>query len=255
MAASATYTETRATPTLPNVCPASAASYTDEELMAPFRSGAKPGVAERVLTPDASTNRVSAASVNAHIDSLRSGSNPVLPPLPEVMVSDGTPSGKTPETLMAERVSQDEAVYTRIKDEYCYYEARYKYALDQFLRAATSGTASNNAMARGALERTKQLNLRLNTVLEVLSALAKERVGRTNELKTSIDVRNDSINTRRAKLQANFDMLSKDDAIISTQREMVRYTEEKNKYNTNQIALWAAANVVALGVIFYVYRS
>jgi hypothetical protein len=92
-------------------------------------------------------------------------------------------------------------------------------------------------------------------VLEVLSALAKERVGRTNELKTSIDVKNESINTRRAKLQANYDMLSKDDAIIRTQREMVRYTEEKNTYNTNQIALWAAANVVALGVIFYVYRT
>jgi hypothetical protein len=156
---------------------------------------------------------------------------------------------------MAERVAQDEATYTRIKEEYCYYEARYKYSLDQFLRAATSGTAGNNAAARGALARTKQLNLRLNTVLEVLSALAKERVGRTNELKTSIDVKNESINTRRAKLQANYDMLSKDDAIIRTQREMVRYTEEKNTYNTNQIALWAAANVVALGVIFYVYRT
>jgi hypothetical protein len=255
MAAAAAYTENRATPTLPNVCPAGADSYTDEELLAPFRSGGKPGVAERVLTPDSSTNRVNASAVNAHIDSLRSGSNPVLPPLPEVLVSDGTRSGKTPETLMAERVAQDEATYTRIKEEYCYYEARYKYSLDQFLRAATSGTAGNNAAARGALARTKQLNLRLNTVLEVLSALAKERVGRTNELKTSIDVKNESINTRRAKLQANYDMLSKDDAIIRTQREMVRYTEEKNTYNTNQIALWAAANVVALGVIFYVYRT
>jgi len=255
MAAAAAYTENRATPTLPNVCPAGADSYTDEELIAPFRSGGKPGVAERVLTPDSSTNRVNASAVNAHIDSLRSGSNPVIPPLPEVLVSDGTKSGKTPETLMAERVAQDEATYTRIKEEYCYYEARYKYSLDKFLRAATSGTAGNNAAAQGALARTKQLNLRLNTVLEVLSALAKERVGRTNELKTSIDAKNESINTRRAKLQANYDMLSKDDAIIRTQREMVRYTEEKNTYNTNQIALWAAANVVALGVIFYVYRT
>lgn len=255
MATAAKYTENRATPTLPNVCPIGADSYTDEELIAPFRSGGKPGVAERLLTPDASTNRVSAAAVNAHIDSLRSGSNPVLPALPEVLVSDGTQSGKTPETLMAERVAQDEATYTRIKEEYCYYEARYKYSLDQFLRSATSGTASSNVAARSALARTKQLNLRLNTVLEVLSALAKERVGRTNELKTSIDVKNESINTRRSRLQANYDMLSKDDAIIRTQREMVRYTEEKNAYNTNQIGLWAAANVVALGVIFYVYRS
>jgi hypothetical protein len=35
----------------------------------------------------------------------------------------------------------------------------------------------------------------------------------------------------------------------------VRYTQEKNNYTSNQIALWGALNVVALGVIFYVYRN
>ena len=253
--AASQYMSNRATPTLPNVCPVPKASYTNDELMALFHTGTRGGVADRVLIPDAATNRVSASAINAHIDSLRTGAEPVIPLPPTIMVSDGTPSGKTPETLMLERVAQDEAVYTRIKEEYCYYEARYKYSLEQFLRAATSGTATNNTAALAILETTKTLNLRLNTVLEVLSALAKERVGRTNELKTSIDTKNDSINSRREKLQANYDMFSKDDAIIRTQREMVRYTEEKTRYNTNQIGLWAAANVVALGVIFYVYRS
>jgi hypothetical protein len=50
-------------------------------------------------------------------------------------------------------------------------------------------------------------------------------------------------------------MLQKENAIITTQREMVRFTEEKNNYTANQIAAWAAANVVAIGVIFYVYRN
>jgi hypothetical protein len=56
-------------------------------------------------------------------------------------------------------------------------------------------------------------------------------------------------------VRKGYGILNRDNAAILAQKEMVRYTEEKNAYNTNQIAVWAAANVVALGVIFYVYRS
>jgi predicted oxidoreductase (fatty acid repression mutant protein) len=49
--------------------------------------------------------------------------------------------------------------------------------------------------------------------------------------------------------------LNKDNAIVTTQREMVRYTEEKNAYTANQIAVWTALNVVTLGAILFVYRN
>ena len=48
---------------------------------------------------------------------------------------------------------------------------------------------------------------------------------------------------------------SNDNVILNTQREMVRFTEEKTAYTSNQIAVWIALNAVALGAIFYVYRN
>jgi hypothetical protein len=50
-------------------------------------------------------------------------------------------------------------------------------------------------------------------------------------------------------------MLNNDNAIIMTQKESVRYTQEKNNFNSNQIAMWTALNVVALAGIYYVYKA
>ena len=251
---SSTYMESTSGSSIPSVCPAPQASYTEAELATPFLwPGNKPGVATASLTPDPRTNRPTAAAVATYVNGLISSGT--LPSLPTSPVSNPTGSGSTPETNMQAFVAQDVATRANLKDEYCYYEARYRHALKRFLEKATSGVATNNAEALTLLATTKALNLKLNSVLEVMNYLAQQRVARTNELKTSVETSNTAINTRLTEMQRNYALLSSDDAIIRTQREMVRYTEEKNAFNGNQISLWAAANVVAIAVIFYVYRS
>ena len=64
-----------------------------------------------------------------------------------------------------------------------------------------------------------------------------------------------NINGKLKSLTKTYNMLNSDDAIVTTQKEAIRYTTEKNNYTSNQIAVWAALNIVALGTIFYVYRS
>jgi phosphate uptake regulator len=73
--------------------------------------------------------------------------------------------------------------------------------------------------------------------------------------KTNIDAQNVDINKKLVQLQAGYDLLNKDDALLTTQKEMVRYTEEKNNFTNNRIAVWTALNVLALGAIFYVYQK
>jgi hypothetical protein len=254
MATAPTNTYTTAPPQNPldAVCPPQG-SYTTTDLSALFMwPGNKPGVAATMLTPNRTTNRPDAATVTAHVDKLVT--DKTLPELPTLPVSTGD-SGTTDEANMKAFIDQDAKVRENLRNEYCFYEARYKYALGKFLEKATSGVASNNSEALALLETTKTLNMRVNTVLEVMKELANRRVQRTNDLKSSIDTSNTTINERLAKMRSNYALLSSDDAIIRTQREMVRYTEEKNRFNANQISLWAAANVVALAVIFYVYRN
>ncbi len=204
------------------------------------------GVASDALLPDAS-GRVPTAQIAAHVSALTAAG--VLKPRPKA------PVGSDMETQMRALVDNDAELYTRLQEEYCFYESRYQVALKKFLKDATSRDPAANAAAQVMLRNTKTLNVRVNGVLEVMNYLASSRVSVVNENKDDINLRNADVNKKLDKLRAVYSMLSKDNATILAQKEMVRYTEEKNNYTTNQIALWAAANVVALAAIFYVYRN
>ena len=211
--------------------------------MKPFNGG----VSSDTLVPDATTGRVTVSALQAHVSALTAAG--VLKPRPTQTV------GRDKETDMMKLVTNDSEVYNRLRTEYCYYEQRYKYAFKRFLTLATSRDVADNRAAETQLRNTKLLNIRLNSVLEVMNYLAAARVPTVDSNKTDINRTNAEINEKLTRLRTNYDMLQKENAVILTQKEMVRYTEEKNNYTANQIAAWAAANVVAIGVIFYVYRN
>jgi hypothetical protein len=228
------------------VCPEPPASYSDDELMKPFVGG----VASDTLVPDASTGRVPVGAIAAHVASLSAlKSDGALKPRPIRRV------GSDIETDMDTLVANDAALYNKLSEEYCYYEGRYRFALKKFLTLATSRNPTDNGRARALLENTRRLNIRVNSLLEIMNYLAQERVVAVNANKADINSRTAVLNTRLADMRKGYAFLSSENAVITAQKEMVRYTEEKNNYTSNQIALWTAANIVALGVIFYVYRS
>jgi hypothetical protein len=227
----------------PRVCDPPASSYTDAELMTMFTGG----VASDSLVPDSTTGRISVATLQAHISALTAAG--VIKARPTQAV------GTDKETDMMKLVADDAELYSKLQREYCFYEQRYKYAFKKFLELSTSRVAADNRAAQVMLQNAKRLNLRVNGVLEVMNYLASSRVEVVNANKDDINRRNALINDKLTRLRSNYSLLNRDNAVILTQREMVRYTEEKNNYTANQIGLWAAANIVALGVIFYVYRN
>ena len=228
---------------LSSVCPPPADFYNEGELLTMFKNG----VASDNLVPDSATGRIPVAQLAAHVEQLE-GSG-ILKKRPEVKVGMGY------ETNMDDLIKQDGELFNKVNDEYCYYEQRYRYSLREFLKKATSRVQSDNAAAQVALQNTKLLNMRLNGVLETMNYLAASRVDMVNQNKEAINKYNKNINDKLASLKSTYDMLNKSNAIVRTQKEAVRYTEEKNNYTTNQVSIWAALNVLALATIFYVYRN
>ncbi len=227
----------------PDVCPVGPSSFTDDELMAVFQNG----IMSDSYTPDASTNRIAVANLQNHLRTLETSG--VLPARPTRIVGYDT------ETDMDGLVDNDSSTYKKIQEEYCFYEQRYKYSLRQFLTLATSRNDADNASAQRMLTITVRLNRRLNFVIEMMNYLAQVRVDLVNTNKTDINERNRKINDNLSKLNNTYTQLTRDDVIIKTQKEMIRYTTEKNNHITNQISLWASLNILALATIFYVYRS
>jgi hypothetical protein len=206
------------------------------------------GVASDSLIPDESSGRVPAAMIASHVQTLIGSGIIKARPMRTI-------AGGGQETDTDALKSQDAELHMKLQQEYCYYEQRYRYALKNFLYKATSRNATDNPEAQRLLSDTKTLNIRLNSVLEVMNYLTQDRVTLVNSNTTQANKANTSINNKLDTLNKTYKMLNNDNAIINTQKESVRYTQEKNNYNSNQIALWTALNVVALAGVYYVYKS
>jgi hypothetical protein len=228
----------------PTVCAPPQQFYSPADLMEVFREG----VASEQLVPDPSTGRISNSVLAAHVNRLMQSG--VIRRRPTVNVADAEV-----ETNITAMIQVDTEMYERLQREYCHYEQRYRYALKEFLKLATSRNAADATAAQTMLANTKTLNLRLNSLLEIMNYLAASRVSEVNMNKTAVNNYNRTISERLDKLKKSYSYLTQENVIVKTQKEAVRYTQEKNNYTSNQIALWAAMNVVALGVIFYVYRN
>jgi hypothetical protein len=228
----------------PNICPPPPDYYTDADLLKKMEGG----VASDSLVPDESSGRVSAALVGSYVQTLVGSGT--IKDRPMRTIAGG---GKETDTDALK--TQDAELHTKLRKEYCYYEQRYRYCLKNFLFKATSRNANDNPEAQRLLGDTKMLNIRLNSVLEVMNFLTQDRVELVNSNTAKANEANTSINSKLDTLNKTYRMLNNDNAIISTQKESVRYTQEKNNYNSNQIALWTSLNVVALAGIYYVYKS
>jgi hypothetical protein len=100
-----------------------------------------------------------------------------------------------------------------------------------------------------------QLNQKLNNLLEVVAYVTESRVSKINSNKGFINEGNRTINKRLEELKSQYNLLSRDNAQIETQKEMVKYTKEKNEHVMNQITVFAALNAFAIGAVFAIYKA
>ncbi len=160
------------------------------------------------------------------------------------------PGGLYSQTDLTSMQSQDAALVNNLKSEYCHYYSRYKYSLTTFL----SMMSSDPTTAKTWLEAAITLNKRLNALVELVDYLAKSRI---SFIQGSVNIIND-LNTQLSgvqdELNGSYRVLTQDNAIITTQKEMIKYTLQKNNHISNQISLWATLNILAIATIFVVYR-
>jgi hypothetical protein len=229
----------------PDLCPATGGTFTLVQLTKNFDGG----IATTNLTPDATTNRIPVSQLQTYVAGLtQKGIVPKHSPKPDSRT-------KSMETDMDKLLNDDSAFFVKVREEFCYYEARYKFALRRFLELATTLDNSNNDAARQMLNISTQLNQKLNNMLEVMSYITDNRVSFINSNKTSINTSNAKINQRLNELKNQYGLLSRDNAAIETQKEMVRYTKEKNDYTVNQIALFTSLNALAIAAVYAIYRG
>ena len=142
------------------------------------------------------------------------------------------------------------------KAEYCHYYARYKYWLNaalDIIKNATSGTLAN--VADTELTKAAEFNTRLIDFTMILNTLANTMSQRTGALASQTNDLNSEIASNFQKLQAQADILKSEAPAAELKRRMVDFTKEKAKATNNLLSLYFFLDVVALGMLFYVYKA
>lgn len=206
----------------------------------------------RIDMTDASGTTIKPAALTSHVATLLRNKSATAPATLD-------PDNMDPASTFKEKSA---IVRSNIEKEYCFYHKRYMFILREVLTSASSPTAlTGTAAADYALQKTNAgiINSKLNQILQVMQELIKVRntslnnyysssAGGVNQLNTDLDAMRTTLNTHSTQLQSK--SLETD-----VQSAMIDYTIEKNSSSRNLLAVYGFMNIVAIGMLFYLYRS
>jgi hypothetical protein len=141
--------------------------------------------------------------------------------------------------------------------EFCFYQNNYFYALNNFLSFySTASTSTSGAVNLNTWQQTAlTLNQKVNTIIVMINYLANQNVANLRTLQGQLNTQNGAISTSTASLLAQGQILNDNNASNKLYRQMVEYSEEKNRANKNLMAVYFTLNVVAIACLFIAART
>jgi small-conductance mechanosensitive channel len=226
-------------------CPAKTA-LTEAELTQQFGDAHTHGLLPSTPNPasERDTNGIlSENTIKAQVSSLKtSGVIPTLNPK------------KTDEF-----VKKQSELLKNIEAEYCFYDSRYKYALQKLFDSIQQAYMANTGDTQVAIQKylglTQQLNQRLNDLTQITNAITDDMLSSATNIEADIKSFDKKIKEQKNKLDAQNKIISSGQAVTKLHKQMVRFTEEKARYSDNLLKLYSFLNIVALGLLVYVYKS
>jgi len=203
-------------------------------------------------TIDTTTGLVKQDAIDAWVVTLLSRSNATAP---------GGIGGMTTDTDPAEAfASSATRLRTSISNEYCYYYVRYMYALQKvLLLAATSGMQlATNADYNSKKQTAVSLNGKLNQLLQIMQGIVGSRASSLSDYygtTTGVNAVNEDLDDARKSLVGHMSKLQNNNLQSDIRGSMIDYSLEKNKSSTNLLAIYGFMNIVAVGMLYYLYRN
>lgn len=147
--------------------------------------------------------------------------------------------------------TKSKALRDSMQAEYCFYYNRYIWALGYVLtNAAQSGAVIDPVVKT----KTAELNNKLNGILLVMKASVNSRMNTLNGYYNGdINSQNGNLDTARQRLADHSALLKNNDLKADVQAAMVDYSIEKNSSSRNLLAVYGFMNIVAVGLLFYLY--
>lgn len=146
-----------------------------------------------------------------------------------------------------------------LKYEYCYWASLLKVIITDLFtvynNASFTTVDAKAAVQMKFINAAVSINYRLNDLFSIITYISAQQ---ETELTTTIG----QVNAATAKIASSqtsineaVNTLSKSDGLSKLRSRMVEYNEEKNNYASTLLSLYGFANLVAIGLLFYIYKS
>jgi hypothetical protein len=144
-----------------------------------------------------------------------------------------------------------------VGQEFCYYQNNYFNALNAYLtyygRASGQGTAVDNLNEWQSAALT--LNQKVNTMVMLINYMGNMNIANIRTLQNQLVSQTSSITRSTESLKEQADILRDNNKTNTLYKEMVDFTEEKNRANKNLLAVYFTLNVVAITCLFIAART
>lgn len=234
------------------ICPAGKTDYSIEELVTPFSDS----LVDVQLKTD-ENGIVLPDKMNSYIQSLVTSNRLPSSPRLDTVISGTDSAAFNPVTDFAANMKM---FVERLREEFCYYDSRYKVAMQKWVALVTDASYRkdsniSNADIQQYATIATQLNYKLNLLVQLTRAVNNFQYSTSKQKQEDIEALNKQFNARYAATKAQMDQLSNLTSTEDLRKRMVGYTQEKARATDNLLSLYAFLNVVALGVLVYVYKS
>jgi ElaB/YqjD/DUF883 family membrane-anchored ribosome-binding protein len=227
-------------------------SLTDNELQATFGNGTnQQSILATNLSADSRDENglLTSAAVKAQVGVL---SNSGIVPVPPT-------ASTTSDEAVATYLQKDKTMMANIRAEYCFYESRYKYSLQQLISKLQAGynknDTGNSQTIQRYLQTTQVLNQKLNDITQITAGIAELRRQSAKTNNKEIEQLSASMDAKAKQLQKQSEILSGQEGAANLYKDMMRYTKEKVRATDNLLSLYSFMNIFALGMLVYVYMS
>ena len=218
-------------------------SFTEAEIKAPFPNGILPD------SIDASNRDSSGLLTDTYIKSF---------------VASLKTSGRIP---VLTTINENENVYRSkvndllklCKNEYNHYYERYVAVLNVLFTAIrdqyTVNSTENQIKVSNSNAKLLTLNTKLNDMIQIMQGISNDMLQTSNVMDAELNSFQANMAKKKEKLKYQTDIIKSNQNGTKISREMVKYTEENARYTDNLLKMYSFLNVVALGLLIYIYRA
>lgn len=182
------------------------------------------------------------------------------------------PVGGSPAPIIAaDKGISNDLIYS-LNFEYCYWASIYRTLIGDLVDAQSYVNPSLPTSAGGTpsplvaadtltdniaefINAAIKVNQRLQDLAAIANTLSTASITATQSNTANIDQTLSNIAATNETLKAQQASLVSADSQSILRSRMMSYSDEKNSYATQQLALYGFANFIALGLLFYIYRS